>query len=470
MKNLFPQFNIISEVEKKEIWNKAIFVFDTNVLLNIYRYKSSARKELLDVLEKLKDRIWIPHHVALEFQRNRLAVIYGQLKLFNEVRRVIKGAQSNLNSGIEHLELRKTNSLIDIGPLVNNFKKLVDDFNSEIKEIEDQQQKLNGPDLLKEKIELLFEDRVGLPPDRQELIDEIYKEADGRFKKFIPPGYIDNENKKNESTNEHSHQGLNYKRQYGDYLVWRQILDYVKNDDLKKNIVLVTSDSKEDWWSEFKLNGSKTIGARPELIDEIRTKSGAEKLLMYDTESFLHNAKSFLDADVSQDTLEEVSKVDHVLIAESAHYSFKPNEFLEGLLSTVTRWLSIKAEGIFHIENNPFDLVGSDPGGVSGFLIRNVDLLPITRENSTSTLIEARGKFEELRCKKISIIFLVANAYQSRELFTTLAIINEILMPGDLYFITGGYLPSEKNFGQMDFRVFDEFLYANTRKIIKTSN
>ncbi len=48
------------------IAEQALFVFDTNVLLNLYRYQSGTRDELLNVLAQLSDRIWIPHHVALE--------------------------------------------------------------------------------------------------------------------------------------------------------------------------------------------------------------------------------------------------------------------------------------------------------------------------------------------------------------------------------------------------------------------
>jgi len=48
---------------------------DTNVMLAAYRFERHARDELLAALEKLEDRLWIPHQVALEFHRNRLGVI-----------------------------------------------------------------------------------------------------------------------------------------------------------------------------------------------------------------------------------------------------------------------------------------------------------------------------------------------------------------------------------------------------------
>ncbi len=80
MKNSYKGFRQLSEADFKSLWKTAVFVFDANVLLNLYRYQSPTRDDLLKVLEKLGDRIWIPYHVGLEFERNRLIVIADQKK------------------------------------------------------------------------------------------------------------------------------------------------------------------------------------------------------------------------------------------------------------------------------------------------------------------------------------------------------------------------------------------------------
>jgi len=80
MKNSYKGFRQLSEADFKSLWKTAVFVFDANVLLNLYRYQSSTRDDLLKVLEKLGGRIWIPYHVGLEFERNRLNVIAEQKK------------------------------------------------------------------------------------------------------------------------------------------------------------------------------------------------------------------------------------------------------------------------------------------------------------------------------------------------------------------------------------------------------
>jgi hypothetical protein len=172
MRGLFPQYADTSEQNYANVWNQALFVFDTNVLLNLYRYQSSTRDELLNVLEQLSERTWAPHHVALEFQRNRLKVIAEQNKRFSEVRRTIEKARSSLFVDLEKLQLQRRHSLINPQPLTTGFEKLVADFLAELDRLQETQQKLSAPDPLKAKIEALFDGRVGASPKDQAAIDK----------------------------------------------------------------------------------------------------------------------------------------------------------------------------------------------------------------------------------------------------------------------------------------------------------
>jgi hypothetical protein len=141
MKGLFPQFAGSSNQDYSTVWSQALFVFDTNVLLNLYRYQSATRDELLNVLEQLSERIWVPHHVALEFQRNRLKVIAEQNKRFNDVRRTIEKAQSSLVADLDKLQLHTRHSLINPQPLTAGFEKLVAEFLANLDRLQATQQK-----------------------------------------------------------------------------------------------------------------------------------------------------------------------------------------------------------------------------------------------------------------------------------------------------------------------------------------
>lgn len=107
MKNSYKGFRQLSEADFKSLWKTAVFVFDANVLLNLYRYQSPTRDDLLKVLEKLDDRIWIPYHVGLEFERNRLIVIADQKRRFSEVRKTVEKSKNNLIAELEEFSTKQ---------------------------------------------------------------------------------------------------------------------------------------------------------------------------------------------------------------------------------------------------------------------------------------------------------------------------------------------------------------------------
>lgn len=72
MEDLFPGYYSPSNEEFLELWQKCIFIFDTNVLLEFYEYRNETPEDFLKVLDGIKDRLWIPHQVALEYHKNRI--------------------------------------------------------------------------------------------------------------------------------------------------------------------------------------------------------------------------------------------------------------------------------------------------------------------------------------------------------------------------------------------------------------
>jgi PIN like domain len=307
MKGLFPQFDVGSPVNYGDAWKRAQFVFDTNVLLNLYRYQPSARDDLLNVLERLARQIWLPHHVALEFQRNRLSVIAEQARRFTEVRGVITKTRGVLLAEMGKLQLHRRHSLIDPEPLTSGFDQLTSGFLDDLNRLQETQQRLTTSDPLKDKIEALFDGRVGPAPADQQTIDALYKQAEARFRAAIPPGYED-AGKDDDGSAEYMHGGIIYKKKFGDFLVWNQVLSHAKSKETRV-LVFVTDDSKEDWWWKVELDGPKTLGPRPELVEEARSAGGIEVFLMYSPEQFLKFSRQFLDAPISDATLTEVREV-----------------------------------------------------------------------------------------------------------------------------------------------------------------
>lgn len=85
MKTAIWEYIIPSEREKENLWNNCTFVFDTNVLLNLYRYTGNTRRILLEAFKDLKGRMWLPYQVAYEYARNRCDVIYETVEKYNKL-------------------------------------------------------------------------------------------------------------------------------------------------------------------------------------------------------------------------------------------------------------------------------------------------------------------------------------------------------------------------------------------------
>ncbi|TCB66874.1 PIN-like domain-containing protein [Acinetobacter sp. ANC 4178] len=302
MKNMFKQYNYFYTPEQyKDIWENALFVFDTNALLNLYRYQEETKNEFLQVLDKISNRIWIPHHVALEFQRNRLDVICEQKSLFSKTKNALNSTSKTLSTELDKLQLRKRHSLIKIDQFVEKIDNLIKEFNSGLDDLKSTQQHLSHQDSLKEQLELLFENKVGNPPQSQKELDELYKIAETRYKNKIPPGYLD-ENKTDICVDS----SLIYKKKFGDYMVWNQILEHAKKNQNIENIVFITNDLKGDWWKKYDASGEKFNQPRPELIDEALIVGGVKNFIMYDSEKFLSYASNYLNVEISDSAVREV--------------------------------------------------------------------------------------------------------------------------------------------------------------------
>jgi hypothetical protein len=201
---------------------------------------------------------------------------------------------------LEKLKLNKRHSLIKVDDFNRDINELFTKFEGELDTLKSSQQHLSKADSLKERLESLFELKVGNAPKDQKEVDDLYKEAENRYKNKIPPGYLDND--KNDICVDSN---LIYKKKYGDFLVWRQLLSYTRENEIKQ-VVFITNDLKEDWWSKFDASGEKFNQPRPELIDEALHVGGIDDFIMYDSEKFLSSSLHYLNVEVSDNAVQEV--------------------------------------------------------------------------------------------------------------------------------------------------------------------
>lgn len=318
MKELFPGYYRKTEADIKRIWENGIIMFDTNVLLNLYRYSESTQKTILELIKKFSSQIYLPHQAALEYNRNRYEVIAEQEKAYNEFLDKIIQIQKDLQSTSKPPFL--TNKVDE--ELNNVFEKVT----SEVKESIGKYCDYLKNDPIYNSISELFENRITNQFTTEEL-SQIFKDGEERFKNKIPPGFEDEKTKEGN-------------KKYGDLILWKQIM--VKAKELKKDVILITDERKIDWW--WKIKDGRNMGPRQELVEEIKREANVD-FHMYSSERFLTYGQSLLKEKINQQAFEEIQAMRKAEMEEIRRIQFlekkrfereiKANEELHYLFKTL---------------------------------------------------------------------------------------------------------------------------------------
>lgn len=315
MRQAFSEFYGPTNDEYKRLLTDGLIVLDTNVLLQAYELPKEGREALLDTLEKLQGRLWIPFHVGLEFQLRRLSVIARQLGKIDGI--LVRGqdAFQKLRAEVEGLELQKRGVTLDDAALKAALATAETELRKIVSETKDGAAEVSLSDPIRDRIDALFEGRVGDPPVDQAAVDMLGKVAQERYEREIPPGFKDSNKDKDDSEAGVIYaRGLRYERRYGDYYLWSQTLSYVK--EARRTVVLfVTSDLKRDWWQEVR---KTTVGPLPALVREMKSEGGVDLFWMYSLRQFLDQANIHLDARVSEAALQEVEASEEAARKEPA--------------------------------------------------------------------------------------------------------------------------------------------------------
>ena len=265
-------------------------MFDTNVLLNLYRYNEDARTEFINVIKFYKERLWIPYQVGLEFHRRREDIIRKNASAYNSL------GESLSKELIKVVDTLSSNGDYARHPYINikEIRKKVERcVASIVKSLEKQGQEHPNyaqEDCILEAVTNIFDGNVGADFSEEEL-ENLYKDGEKRYSKQVPPGFCDEKKKKDKPQ----------RSLYGDLIVWMQVISHIKME--QRDVIFVTDDHKPDWWD--KVDGKHT--PRKELLKEFMECTG-QNILIYDSSRFLEYAKRN-KVKVSQKTINEVSKV-----------------------------------------------------------------------------------------------------------------------------------------------------------------
>jgi len=290
----FRGYRVPAEAELTEALRTATAVVDANLLLNLYRYNEATRDDLLDVLQRLGDRLWIPHQVLREFWRNRLSVLASRGAGSEQALAALVKQQRATTHAIHEwakttaVQMRERDSLIQrVDALHADLEEMVRAHTPAAVAVAGGA--MDEPVL--RALENLLEGRVGPAPDADEWASDV-AEGKARVARREPPGFLDAEKSDSDLPEGPA----------GDYLVWRQALGEVgrRGGDL----LIVTGDEKEDWWWRHR---SDFIGPRQELVAELAAVCGAQLFMMRPTD--LLRRAGVLDVAVRTESVDDAERV-----------------------------------------------------------------------------------------------------------------------------------------------------------------
>lgn len=290
----FPGYRLPVESELEIALRFALVVVDANVLLNLYRYNESTRDDLLGVLRRLGDRLWVPNQVLREFWRNRLGVLASRGAGTDQALAALGKQQRATSDTIQQWAKTVAIDAADRESLLEKVATLHAILESEIRARAPGAPAVvgaAGAEPVLRQLEELLTGKAGTAPQQADW-EAAVKEGNDRVARQEPPGYLDADK---------ADSGLP-EGAAGDYLVWRQTIEEAARRDL--DVLLVTGDEKEDWWWRHR---SEFLGPRVELVAEFKNQSGRQLYMMRPID--LLRRASALDVVVRKESVDDVERV-----------------------------------------------------------------------------------------------------------------------------------------------------------------
>lgn len=310
IKKIFPEF--YQEELTQQTFKGGqdfIIVLDTNYLLDILRKSTIISEQYLQALEKVKDKIYIPYLVALEFNFNKKNVKNTKQRDIHNYKKELMDEIESISAKIEEQpffseEKHKKKFKEELIQKVDKFKGDLETLlNKKIEDMVTGVQEKQYNRLIK-----IIEDRIGEQYD-QKWIDSIETDGESRFEDGIPPGYDDTKKEKDSKPKEF-YNDITYQKKYGDLIIWKDIINYAKKVGDKRKLIFVTNDGKAEHKNDFlyKKNGM-TIGPHIYLMNEIKKEANKDFYLL--------NNVRFVQIvnDLTENVVQEIENEENQLIS-----------------------------------------------------------------------------------------------------------------------------------------------------------
>lgn len=303
MRSQFSGYFDPSEDDLKALWQNGTIALDTNVLLGLYRMPEASRKEVFDLLTKIRERLWVPYHVLVEFHRNRLDAMRNEYDSTKKIATEARAAYEAFKSAVSKKGNRQRACWSQMSEKLSELNVKADELFAVAQTESDHYVSPNKPDSVLAFVEDLLIGRIGERPQSQAIVSDAEEVAQARYAVKMGPGYLDHA----KAGDRYMFDGLVYDRQYGDYMVWRELLAHSAGRRATR-IMFITSDVKEDWW----LDSQSISGKRPqpELAMEMRREAGVDCFWMYTFSDFIESAKKHLHAHITEKAITDARQAE----------------------------------------------------------------------------------------------------------------------------------------------------------------
>jgi len=443
MRSTFGAYYRPNAAEFEELWSKCVFILDANVLLGLHRYPKEAYDDLIRVLTQISDRLWIPHQVAIEYQQGRLDVIADQVSKYGKVRNILTGTKDQLMADLDALQLKKRHSVIDPSRFLSRVQAAFTAFTEELETLRKNQPEVSDQDNVRDQIDSLLHGRVGQPLSGGDL-DKLYTEGKQRYEQKRPPGYLDRD--KSKSDNPYFYNDLILKREYGDLIIWYQIIAEASARQLK-HIVLVTDDDKEDWWWR---HSGKTIGPRPELVEEIRGRAGVSLFYMYSSARFLEFAEQYLGVKVKGESIDQVREISQLRRMYPALGAGPGAEYYRAE-EAVLSWLTIlyPDSEIVVTERFPDFVVTHKDGTRMGFEVKHFYGPRIAFNRVSDALYRGYYVVSQGELRSLTLVLVMGD---ERNVLDAQRWLKDLSLPDNVHVLVGVITPDDQSAGTPTFR------------------
>ena len=286
--------------------SKPIFVFDTNIYLDLLRHSKSASIELLRLYQTITEDLRLPEQVYKELNKN-ISIVSGQ-RISNiktagtTIKNAINACSTSVRLQIDIFLRHKFADASRLSDIANTeFESIKNTLSDYIEGVVS-----NNNSFLAVSDVNDFYSSVWLAHTQDAYkpskLMGIYTDGTIRYRYKVPPGYMDDPQNNKESQKD----GTDI---FGDLILWNQIIDISHIE--RHDIVFITADIKEDW---FVLDGKRPVSPREELLSEFSEKSNGHNICFLTSELFVKYLSNIKAIDTDEALL-EMQMDDYVDIA-----------------------------------------------------------------------------------------------------------------------------------------------------------